>query len=126
MVAYHEKLVAKKEKEMQQEDMPTILEFRNFVKKCANEEWFDQDGKAMSRMKNNKRFLVLCQLLLIAFLFHEAFFTGTVELYIVPPTANNIVMCRFLCAVFMHITLSKELTQSFNTIKFALNHPWKF
>ena len=126
LVAYHEKLVAKKESVMPQEDMPTIEEFRDFVKKCANEEWFDQDGKAMNRMKNNKRFLVICQLLLIGFLFQEAFSSGTVELYLVPPTANNIVMCRFLCAVFMHITLSKELTQSFNTIKFALNHPWKF
>lgn len=35
-------------------------------------------------------------------------------------------MCRFVCAVFMHITLSDELRQSFDTMKYALNHPWKF
>ena len=107
--------------------MPTIEEFRNFVMNCcANEEWYDRDEKAMSRMVNNKRFLVICQLLLIWFLFGEAYSSDSVDLYNAPPTAMDIVLCRFLCAVFMHITLSNELAQSFLTMKFALNHPWKF
>ena len=107
--------------------MPDYEEFRIFVRaRCAIEEWYDQDTKAMRRMVNNKRFLVICQLLLIWFLFGEAYSSDSVELYRAPPTAMDIVMCRFLCAVFMHITLSNELAQSFHTMKFALNHPWKF
>ena len=112
---------------MQQEDMPDYEEFIVFVRaRCAIEEWYNQDTMAMRRMVNNKRFLVICQLLLIWFLFGEAYSSDSVELYRAPPTAMDIVMCRFLCAVFMHITLSNELAQSFHTMKFALNHPWKF
>ena len=43
-----------------------------------------------------------------------------------PPTDMRIVICRFLCAVFMHITLGDELRQGFSMMKYALNHPWKF
>lgn len=112
---------------MQQEEKHACEEFRDFVKKyCAKEEWYDLDEKAMGRMVNNKRFLVICQLLLIWFLCGEAYSYDLVYLYKAPPTAINIVMCRFLCAVFMHIILSNELAQSFHTMKYALNHPWKF
>ena len=38
----------------------------------------------------------------------------------------TIILARFLCAVFMHITLSSELIQGFDLMKYALNHPWKF
>ena len=87
--------------------MPDVEEFKDFVKKCcAKEAWYDQDEISMSRMFNNKRFLVICQLLLIWFLFGEAYSYDSVDLYKAPPTEMKIVMCRFLCAVFMHITLS--------------------
>ena len=59
---------------MQEEDMPTMEEFSLFVRDCClKEEWYDKDEEAMHSMINKKRFLVICQLLLIVFLFGEAF-----------------------------------------------------
>jgi len=42
------------------------------------------------------------------------------------PEGLNIVMCRFFCAVFLHITLTDEYRQAFELQKYAINHPWKF
>ena len=71
LVPLYEKIVAKIESEVQLQDKPAFEDFKEFVKeKCANEEWYDLHGKAMSKMENNKRFVVICQLLLIWFLFH--------------------------------------------------------
>lgn len=42
-----------------------------------------------------------------------------------PPDLRNVI-CRFFCAIFMHINLSDELAQGFNLMKYAMNHPWKF
>ena len=107
--------------------MPTIKDFKDFVRDCCvKEEWYDLKEKAMSSMTNKKLFLVVCQLLLILFLFREAFSYDSVDLFKKPATDIDIVMCRFLCAVFMHISLSDELVQSFHMMKYALNHPWKF
>ena len=42
-----------------------------------------------------------------------------------PPDLRNVI-CRFFCAIFLHINLSDELAQGFNIMKYAMNHPWKF
>ena len=42
------------------------------------------------------------------------------------PERHRTILCRFLCAVFLHITLSDEIKQGFVMMKFALNHEWKF
>ena len=42
------------------------------------------------------------------------------------PESTNITLCRFLCAVFLHITLVPELLQGLNMMKFANNHWWMF
>ena len=42
------------------------------------------------------------------------------------PEMHRTILCRFLCAVFLHITLSDEIKQGFVMMKFALNHDWKF
>ena len=60
-------------------------------------------------MLGKKRFLVICQILLIWFLGLEAYGFDQVTIYAVPPSDLRIALCRFLCAVFMHITLSDEL-----------------
>ena len=46
--------------------------------------------------------------------------------YAVIPADIGLVMCRFLCAIFLHITRAGELNQGLNFMKYALNHPWKF
>lgn len=72
-------------------------------------------------------FLVLCQMLLLYLVANE---TRTVEemieAYRTYPDSINIVLCRFLCAIFLHIHLSDELNQSFTFMKYAMNHYWKF
>lgn len=37
-----------------------------------------------------------------------------------------VVICRFLCAIFLHIVLLNPLRQAFDMMKYAVNHPWKF
>ena len=75
-------------------------------------------------MIGKRSFLIISQALLISLLGVESY--RQTEKYEKPPENLWIVICRFVCAVFMHITLSDELRQSFETMKYALNHPWKF
>lgn len=35
-------------------------------------------------------------------------------------------MTRFLCAVFLHISLTGETLQGLLLMKYAVNHPWRF
>ena len=42
------------------------------------------------------------------------------------PADIGLVMCRFLCSIFLHITRADELNQGLKFMKYALNHPWKF
>ncbi len=36
------------------------------------------------------------------------------------------MIARFVCAIFLHISLADELNQSFLLMKYATNHHWKF
>ena len=73
------------------------------------------------------RFLVVCQLVLLGLLAYEAFLTEDMkDKFAKPPPSVNIVLCRFLCAIFLHISLADELNQALVLMKYALNHPWKF
>ena len=72
-------------------------------------------------------FLILCQLLLIYVLAREAVTSDQmIQDYKEPPASMQIVLCRFLCAIFLHIHLSDELDQSFSLMKYAMNHQWRF
>ena len=42
------------------------------------------------------------------------------------PRDLQIVLCRFLCAIFLHVYMVDEIKQGLNFMKHALNHPWKF
>ena len=73
------------------------------------------------------RFLILCQLLLLWFLGLEAVTNeDMVAAFKEEPASMPIVIARFLCAVFLHISLTDETKQGFSLMKFANNHPWKF
>ena len=37
-----------------------------------------------------------------------------------------IVFARFMCGIVLHVTLSGELQQGLNNMKYAVNHDWKF
>ena len=42
------------------------------------------------------------------------------------PDNATTVIARFLCAVFLHITMTDEIRQGFQMMKYANNHWWKF
>lgn len=78
-------------------------------------------------MTGKLRFLVLCQLVLLGLLSIEAFTDQEMkDKFATPPPSVNVVLCRFLCAIFLHISLADELNQALVLMKYALNHPWKF
>lgn len=72
-------------------------------------------------------FLIMCQFLLVFFLAWEQLTDDEMVLaYAVVPKNNTIVLSRFLCAIFLHISLADELIQGFSIMKFSLNHRWLF
>ena len=42
------------------------------------------------------------------------------------PANAQVVVARFICAVFLHFNVSGEITQAFNMMNFAQNHTEKF
>ena len=42
------------------------------------------------------------------------------------PADSWIVFARFMCGIVLHVSLSAELTQGLNNMKYAVNHSWKF
>ena len=63
----------------------------------------------------------------LGFLVSEIFTDSRVlEDFVQPAASQKIVLCRFLCAVILHITLTDEIKQGFGCMKYALSHPYKF
>ena len=42
------------------------------------------------------------------------------------PETMWIVFARFICGIVLHVSLSAELRQGMNLMKYAVNHHWKF
>ena len=93
-----------------------------------NKSNFYKDFRYFKKMMTGKwRFMVLTQLLLIWFLGYEAVTSeDTVEAFKSPAENGSIILTRFLCAIVLHVTLTDEITQGFNMMKYSANHPWKF
>lgn len=65
------------------------------------------------RIKTNGKmwFLVICEIVLLGALFHEQITSeDTIAAYKEYPNSPSIVLCRFLCAIFLHISLADELS----------------
>lgn len=91
----------------------------NLVKKT----WDAQRDLVVSKY----RFLYATQLMLLWFLCYECATNDDMQAaFVAPPASTNIVLARFLCAVFLHITLANEIKQGFAMMKFANNHWWLF
>ena len=73
------------------------------------------------------KFLVVCQLVLLGLLGSEALMDEGVQAnFFMPSDSLQIIMCRFLCAIILHLCLTDEIMQGFACMKYALNHPYKF
>ena len=42
------------------------------------------------------------------------------------PTEINIVICRIICTIFLHLLLASELKNSLDVMKYSLNQHYKF
>ena len=72
-------------------------------------------------------FIVLTQLLIITFLFLEVFNDPFSRgAHIERPRDLQVVLTRFICAIFLHLTIVDGLSESFRMMKFAMNHHWRF
>ena len=49
-----------------------------------------------------------------------------VEAWLEYPSDMFLVLARFLCAMFLHVSMADEAKQGFNMMKYAMNHMWKF
>jgi hypothetical protein len=65
------------------------------------------------------------QMVLIAMLFHEIRAptrSANINLNII----LMIILARFICGSMLHLSLLDEVSNGLNSMKFALNHPYKF
>jgi hypothetical protein len=37
-----------------------------------------------------------------------------------------VVISRWICALFLHLSLNDEVENAFRMMKYSMNHPWKF
>ena len=98
-----------------------------YVMETAQEKFYE--GVYFQRITTvgKLRFLVVCQLALLWLLGYEAFNSqDTREAFDTPPASVDIVITRFFCAIFLHISLQDETKQGLAMMKYAMNHPWKF
>lgn len=71
--------------------------------------------------------LIVCQLLLLWFLMSETLTNeDMVDAFKTYPVNMETTLARFLCAIFLHISLVDETMQGFKLMKYANNHHWKF
>lgn len=48
------------------------------------------------------------------------------KLYAEPTGSMSTVLCRFLCSIILHVSLCNKTKGSFQMMKYAMNHYWKF
>ena len=80
-------------------------------------------------MLSRFRFLILSQLTMTCFLYAQVFNPqndGEDNTFHQPPPGLTVVLSRWICALFLHISQSDEVEVSFKIMKYSINHPWKF
>ena len=74
------------------------------------------------------RFLILSQISMAVFLYYQVFNPSieTAGSFDEPPPEIIVVLSRWICALFLHISMRDEADIGFKIMKFSINHPWKF
>ena len=74
------------------------------------------------------RFLVLSQMTMAVFLYYQVFHPDINEAgsFQEPPPNIVVVLSRWICALFLHVSLKDEADLGFKIMKYSMNHPWKF
>lgn len=88
-------------------DCKTEDEKRRATRRIQFKNNFDAERVSMN---GRQRFLFILQVLLTFYLGREALTSEEmIEAYMRPPSSLMIVLTRFLCAVFLHISLAEEI-----------------
>ena len=79
-------------------------------------------------MTSRFRFLVLSQITMTVFLYYQVYHPSieTAGAFDEPPPEIIVVLSRWICALFLHISMRDEADIGFKIMKFSINHPWKF
>ena len=74
------------------------------------------------------RFLIISQVSMAAFLYYQVFNPSveTAGSFDEPPPEIIVVISRWICALFLHMSLKDEADMGFKIMKYSINHPWKF
>jgi len=74
------------------------------------------------------RFLIISQLTMVVFLYYQVFHpsVATAGSFDEPPPEIIVVLSRWICALFLHISMKDEADIGFKIMKYSINHPWKF
>ena len=88
-------------------------------KKWKIQDYRNRFVSARKSMVGRTLLLFFVQLLLSVFMMKEALNGETFDNIKQYPSSLELVMTRFLCAVFLHISLGDELRQSFALMKYA-------
>ena len=68
---------------------------------------------------------VIFQLGLSTFILVDQINNGEVDFALIPPTIE-VGFARFVAAMVLHIIINDEIFNGLKTIKYSVNHPWKF
>ena len=74
------------------------------------------------------RFLVLSQMTMAVFLYYQVY-NPSIEAagaFDEPPPEVIVVLSRWICALFLHISMKDEADLGQKIMKYSINHPWKF
>lgn len=71
-------------------------------------------------------FVSICQLGLISLLYMNEILAQDAGKHYTYPSNIWVVLARFICAIMLHLTVSDEMQQGLNLMKFAVNMHWMF
>ena len=89
------------------------------------EKEFDEYHAKRANSLGRASFLFISQAMLALLVMSEIMY-GPNSDWSAYPTDQKIVFARFMCGIVLHVSLSGELTQGLNNMKYAVNHSWKF
>ena len=87
------------------------------------ELWKKRFNAARNSMLNKFVFLIISQMCLITFLWIYVFNDSSFK---TPENDIAVVISRFICGFFLHISQEDEIKAAFKMMKYTTNHPWKF
>ena len=79
-------------------------------------------------MMSRFRFLIISQVAMAVFLYYQVFNPSVASAgsFDQPPPDLIVVLSRWICALFLHISMKDEADLGLKIMKYSINHPWKF